>query len=75
MQSMKKNRIGTYQDDSGNIYEVVECVSQPKVIPTSTGRVSTLECVRDYKTSCGKELNVGHNGSFVTLKGVILTPV
>ncbi len=72
---MKRNAIGTYQDDSGKKYEVIALVQQIKSTTVSSGVSTYADGASDYKTVCGLELNVGKNGTFVALDGTVLTPV
>ncbi len=72
--NIRKKSIGIFQDDSGNRYEIIEYIKQKK-LTLQTGKSKYLDASKSAKTSCGKELNYGKEGRFMTLDGTVLTPV
>jgi len=69
--------LGTFEGSDAEKYEVIETATHTEHWMTSDGQWNRPKGpgIRRRETSCGQSLKKRDDGSFVTLKGVVLTPV
>lgn len=69
---MKKNNLGQYSDANGNVYTVMEYVTQIK--SNTLNSIESYDGFKSYQTSCGLDLNKRHS-NFETLSKILLKPL